>query len=362
MALRHVKTATGNFTLNHVSSPPPAGNNLATAAAALEAGSGAPSYAAFSPSTLGVLVANDIMDWCVRWHWDPTNLRAWLMCKRAGSTGTPHKLFRYDAAGDTLAKLYDDILTIGGGSGSGHGYDCGAINQATGDFYFVGLYAENVIRWNGSAWVVATGNISGGTSSSITTGPPGLVAHPHLFGTGLPGLVNIWSNRMRVYNRASGDSGAWAPVLNLPYSNVRYSSGVYCEALNAVIMSGGDAGLGAFICYGGSTPAASRMPFDLPIPCTSTATNGDTDMARMMPTPSGSVAIFESASPGRVWRLDKEGDLSWDIQPFTHNLRLNNSSWPTMYASTYGLYWALREVNAGNSIPNSILWRPPATL
>lgn len=353
-------SSVGTVTLQNVPSPPAAGNNLATAAAALVPGSGASSYAAFNPSTLSVLVSADILDWCVRWHWDALNLRAWLMCKRAGTTGVPHKLFRYEASTDTFTKPYDAILTEGGASGSGHGYDNAALDPATGDFYFVPLSAENVLKWTGSSWVVATGNVTGGTGQASTA--RNITWHPNLYGVGDGGLVTARSSSVvRAWRKSTGSSGPWASIGSMPYTSVADTQGVYCTALDQAILSCGVTGLACLRVLSG--PTVVRNVADFPVPCTANADQGDTNMSRLVQTPSGSVGILESSDAARVWRLNTS-TFAWELQSFTHPMRTTSnttslSSWPTMFVSTYGVYWALREQNGGNSNPSSILWRPP---
>lgn len=358
-------TATSNFTLNTVASPPPAGNDLATAAAALIPGSGATSYASFSPTGLNLMAQTAILNWCARGHWDPINLRWMIVCKAAESTTTglePHNLFQFDAAANTVTLPFSS-RTLPTGSGTGHGYDSACMDPATGDLYFVPYDGDYVIRWTGSDWVKATGAVtnSGGAESG---GPFGFSWHPNLYGTGDGGIVEIRNSNARAWRKSAGASSNFAAIGTLPYSNIQYSQGVYCSALDATVASAGTAGLACFRVDGGTTPVASRMPFDLPIRCSSSS--GDANLSRLFPTPSGSVAIFESADAARVWRLNT-ATLQWELQTYTHPLRFaanttSPSSWPTIFVSTYGVYWAVRESNSGNSTPNSLLWRCPASL
>lgn len=353
-------TATSNFTLNAVVSPPPAGNDLATAAAALVPGSGATSYASFAIPTYGTLsgLTGDGLDWNIRMHWDATNLYAYLMYKAANQTNA-FRLVRYAAATNTWSIIHSGGFPVGGGTGTGHAYDSSALDPATGDYYYLPLYAENVIRWTGTTWVSATGNVTGGTGSASSV--RNVTWHPNLYGTGDGGLVSARSSAsVRAWRKSSGASGSWVAIGSMPYSSVVDTQGVYCSGLDQAILSCGTTGLACLRVVPGTTPTVVRNGYDLPTPCTANATGGDPNMSRLIQTPSGSVAVLESASPQRVWRLNTS-TFAWELQSFSHPLRNINASWPTAYVSTYGIYMAMRESNdSGTSLPSCLLWRPPS--
>lgn len=357
MAVINKVTTAGEITMA-VNGSPPLGNALATAALALSPGGSV----SFSPSTLSLLQAVDILDWCVRWHWDAAREVAWLICKRAEDGNLPpHRLYKYVASTNTFTLEYSARLTDGGASGTGHGYDNATVDPATGDFYFLANSAENVLKWNGSGWTVATGNVTGGTGAASSV--RGIHWHPNLYGTGDGGLVQMRGANMRAWRKSTGASGLWPVIYNpLPYTALQYNQGVFCEALGELVMTCGNYGLELFRTARGSTPTGVQMPFNLPVICSSTQSNSDADMSRLVQTPSGSLAVLESADAARVWRMNTT-TFQWELQSFTHPLRLSSNSspasWPTMFVSTYGVYWAIRENNGGNSLPSSILWRPP---
>lgn len=353
-------TSVGTVTLQNVPSPPPADNALATAAAALIAGSGATSYASFAIPTYGALsgLSGDGLDWNTRITWDSVRLKAHLIWKAANKDGE-FKYVQYDAATNVWTKLHDGPIAAGGASESGHAYDNHTIDEVDGTFYYQPLGSENTVKWNGSAWEACTGNVTGGTGQAST--PRQSTLHPNLYGTGDPGLVTArGSSQVRAWRKSSGPSGSWNVIGSMVTVSTDHSQAVYSPALDSLIITSGVTDTNVVRVASGPTVTTSVQ--NLPVKCSANATASDTNMSRLVRTPSGTVAIFESASPYRVWRLNTS-TLLWELQSYTHPLRNINSSWPTAYVSNYGIYMALREsVSDGSAIPSCRLWRPPAGL
>lgn len=349
---------TGTVTVTHTASPPPAGTALATAAQSI----GTNSSASFPISWPGGSGA--YLEWCTRFHWDRARGIGWLMCKTAGTT-QPHLLFRYEEATNTWTLPFNAFAQMGGGSGSGHGNDNSALDQATGDFYFLALYAERVVKWNGAGWTNATGNMMGPGFSSNETGPNGLEWHPNLYGPGDGGLITSYgassNTRMTAWRKSDGPDAAFTAIYNLP-SSARYSQGVYVEDLDAVFYT---CGVGSRACYMVTPgPVVTRIQ-DTPVAVTAWTDPADkTQMNRLFETPTGTAAIFEYGGAGRIWQY-VHSSQSWALQTSTHPMSLGGSNpdaWPAAFIKNRGVYWALRQVSGGASPPNSLLYRPPGTL
>lgn len=346
------------LTMTKRSIPPPTTTALGSAALALGAGQSAafpiPSWGATGSGWNGAILA-----WCSRIHWDAVNRIGWLMCKEAQSTGDgKHKLIRYDEATNTITKVYDAVMTEGGGTGTGHGYDSAALDPVTGEFYFVQLYGDFAVVWTGSSWAKATGAVTNSGNPETSDGPFGFCWHPNLFGPGAKGMVEVRNTNVRGWRYSLGASSNFSALGSSGLSGLRYSSGVYCPALDAVIASQGESGQNTIIVRAGGAVSLSDVQA-MPVYASAAVVtgNGDQKMNRLMPTPGGSACILESASPGKVWWLNPV-TLRWVLQTWTHPLRLSDSSWPAAFVGNHEIYWAWRQQNGGNSAPSSLIWRP----
>lgn len=357
---------TGTVTVTHTASPPPAGSALATAAQSL----GTNQSAAFPIPTYAALpnITGRYYDWAARWMWDSVRNRGWWMTKTAESAGSPpYKLFRYEGSTDTWTKPFDERAALGGGTGTGHCNDGGALDEATGDFYFLPLYAENVVKWNGSGWTVATGNVTAYSPTQANDSyPNALCWHPNLYGAGDGGLVTSFYYKLNAWRKSSGSAAHFVQLPATPTnpdlpSRQSYNQAVYCPAFDGVIMTAGTSSQACHLITPG--PTVTRIQ-DTPV-VVSVAANVTSNMSRLFATPTGTAAIFEYGGQRRVWQYVHSAQ-QWALQDgLTHPLSLPGSAegaWPTAFISDLGIYWALRMVNGGNSPPDSLIWRPPGVL
>lgn len=348
-----IDLGSGIIRLKHTASPPPSGSALATAAQSL----GSNQSAAMPISWPGG--SGQYLDWQARWHWDATRGLGWLLCKTAGTTA-PHLLFRYTAATHTWDLVFNAFETFGGGSGSGHGNDGSALDPATGDLYFLALYAERVSKWTGTGWTNATGNVMGPGYSANTDYPNSLCWHPNLYGAGDGGLITSFQTRLTAWRKSLGSGAGFTQIHTLP-SKQDYGQAAYCPAFDGVVVTAGTSSRACHIITPG--PTVTRIQ-DTPV-TVSVAANIASNMSRIFATPTGTAAIFEYGGQRRVWQY-VHSSQSWALQAWgSHPLSLPGSAegaWPTAFISNLGIYWALRMANGGTSPPDSLIWRPPGVL
>lgn len=342
-------------------------NALEQAAVGLVSGDSTWAEVNFPIPSYGLLsgLSGDGLDWNARIHWDRIRKIAHLIYKAANAPDA-FKYVRYDAAANTFAKLFDGAIRAGGGNGKGHAYDCLALDITAGELYFLAGYAGSAVKWNGSDFVKATGNVSGAGTADDSNSPRGQSWHPNLYGPGDGGLIHVRGpgsgGGIMAWRKSLGAAANFVKIGNAPYSGIRYSQGVYCRALDQQILSMGEQGLACLRVVPGTTPQVVQNPFDFP--CRVASSAGDANLARLLGTPSGSVAVFESASPYRVWRMELPGEgtqaFAWQLMGFTNPMRNINSSWPTADIDDLGVYWTLAEsVDSGTALPKSTLRRPP---